>query len=103
MFGKAGDCFLVKLEVVCSWCWLLCRCLEVSAKEHSDETRAILRRLSEIFLKRTGLSLSEFSLKKGWLETGISCIGSAAVIGWIPRQLLCLVVKTKTPRLAACC
>ena len=39
----------------------------------------------------------------GWLGTNIGCAGSAAVIGWIPRRLLCLGVRTQTILLAAYC
>ena len=55
----------------------------------------ILRKLSEIALKRAGLRLQKLALKRAvskslgdWLETGIGSAESAAVIGWIPRRLL---------------
>ena len=31
----------------------------------------------------------------------VGCAGSTAVIGWIPRLLVWLVVRTQTPRSAA--
>ena len=77
-------CCLVKLELVCSWYWLLHYHL-ISANMCSEETRGILKRLLE------------FSSEKGCLNERV------AVISWILCWLLWLVVRTQSLLLAACC
>ena len=67
----------------------ICKCVYVKRPE------VILRRLSEIDLKRSGYDFCKLVLKRAvwesfsdWLETGIGCAVFGDIIGWIPRWRL---------------
>ena len=47
--------------------------------------------------------LFEWESSGDWFGNWHRCAESAAVISWVPRRLLFLVVWTQTPLLAACC
>ena len=76
--------------------------LAVAPSSRSICQEGVVRRpnvVSEDFL---GLALGRAVLNVMAAVIGLVCYaGSAAVVGWIPRLLLRLVVRTQTPRSAA--
>ena len=67
----------VKIELVCSWCWLLRCCFVVSTKKCCEETNGGLGRLSEISSQKSCLN------ERAAVIGLVGCSGSAAVVGWI--------------------
>ena len=116
LLGSAGVCCLA-VQVSASWwwrnrsaawwCWSRCCCFVASLagccivvtlylqRGVVRRSEVILRRLSEIVLKKLVYDFQKLALKRAvwesfgnWLESGIDCAESAAVIGWIPCRLL---------------